>query len=52
MKVRCIKNIEGFNLDQIYYVSIADVYLYYIDDYWVKKIYFEDISYIRGYEVI
>ncbi len=47
MKVKCIVEIEGYILDRIYDVKIEDVYLYYIDDYWVKQIYFEKISIIR-----
>jgi hypothetical protein len=39
--------VEGYILDKIYDVKIEDVYLYYIDEYWVKKVYFEKISEIR-----
>lgn len=48
MRVRCINEVEGYILDKIYDVKIEDVYLYYIDDYWVKQIHFEKISEVRN----
>ena len=48
MKVKCIADTEFYVLDKVYDVKIEDVYLYYIDDYWVHKKYFIEMSVFRN----